>query len=310
MNRNLLHKFFSSEATEQEIRIVQEWTEADAENREIFIEERRLFDCININLHERPAQKNKRSRRLQTYVISSIAVAASSLFLLFFSHFHTIDNQHDKCEAVSQTISTTAGQSSKISLPDGSVVYLNSLSSITYPVTFGKKAREVVLSGEAYFEVSKESNRPFIVKTSYGDVKVLGTTFNVEAYSDMNEFVTSLLSGSVQVTSNDISITLEPDKMAYMEEGCLKSGNIVDYSHFRWRDGFICFMDQNFNQILRSLTKAYGYKFNIEESVNLKKKFSGKFRKNDNIINILSILQTVINFEFEVEEEEMIITLR
>ena len=310
MDRNLLHKVFSSEATEQEIRIVQEWTEADASNKEIFIKERRLFDSININLYEIPAHKNTRNRKFRFLVISSLAVAACSLLLLFFSHIHLCNNHRNNCETVSQTISTTAGQSSKINLPDGSIVYLNSLSSITYPINFGKKERQVTLSGEAYFEVSKDNNRPFIVKTSYGDIKVLGTVFNVEAYSDMDEFVTSLFSGSVQVTSNCKEITLEPNKMAYLENGCLTSGQIVDYNHFRWRDGFICFMDQNIIQILRSLTKAYGYEFKIEDSVNMKKKFSGKFRKNDNVINILSVLQTVINFEFDVEEDEMTITLK
>lgn len=210
----------------------------------------------------------------------------------------------------SNTVSTAAGQSSNISLPDGSIVCLNSLSSITYPSTFGTTSREVILSGEAYFDVSKDNSRPFIVKTSYGEIKVLGTRFNVEAYDDMGEFVTSLFSGSVQVTSKDRMITLEPDRMAYMENGELISGDIKDYNHYRWRDGLICFMDENFDHILRALTKTYGYDFIIECNKGFHNRFSGKFRKNDNIINILNILQTVIDFRYEIDDDNMTITIR
>lgn len=310
MDMDILHKVFSSEATDQEIRSVREWTESDISNKEAFLKERLLYDIINININEKPVVKTARKNTIAHTVISLLAAASCILLTVLFTHYRNCHHLCQDPEMTSNTVSTAAGQSSNISLPDGSIVCLNSLSSITYPSTFGTTSREVILSGEAYFDVSKDNSRPFIVKTSYGEIKVLGTRFNVEAYDDMGEFVTSLFSGSVQVTSKDRMITLEPDRMAYMENGELISGDIKDYNHYRWRDGLICFMDENFDYILRALTKTYGYDFIIECNKGFHNRFSGKFRKNDNIINILNILQTVIDFRYEIDDDNMTITIR
>ena len=100
-----------------------------------------------------------------------------------------------------QTITVPAGQRINITLVDGTNVWLNARTSLSYPVKFGKNNRQVVLDGEAYFDVTKDKSKPFIVQTDNYNVEVLGTKFDVNAYSETGEFETTLMSGSVKVAS-------------------------------------------------------------------------------------------------------------
>ena len=98
-----------------------------------------------------------------------------------------------------QTITVPAGQRINITLVDGTNVWLNARTSLSYPVKFGKNNRQVVLDGEAYFDVTKDKSKPFIVQTDNYNVEVLGTQFDVNAYSETGEFETTLMSGSLKV---------------------------------------------------------------------------------------------------------------
>lgn len=128
-----------------------------------------------------------------------------------------------------QKLSVPAGQRINIELADGTVVWLNSRTSIQYPAVFNGKERKVSINGEAYFEVAHNRKQPFIVETPKGQVEVTGTKFYVEAYSDNNDFVTSLIEGSVNVTKDDKLITLRPSQMAYLQDGNLRIKEIEDY---------------------------------------------------------------------------------
>jgi ferric-dicitrate binding protein FerR (iron transport regulator) len=150
-----------------------------------------------------PEKKRPVLRRL----VMAAGVAASLFLILYLVSPGMFTNKSFKSQASQNTVSTKKGSKSKIQLPDGTQVWLNADSKITYNENFQGSLREVELTGEAFFDVVRDESRPFVIHTSVIDVKVLGTAFNVRSYSDEKNTETSLIRGSVEVTLRD-----NPDK--------------------------------------------------------------------------------------------------
>lgn len=304
MDKELLHKVFDREASEEELSAVYRWANENEANKALYLRERALYDCIELNLDEREVRHRGGKRDFSAIWLVFATAAACALIVVSLSFFQKA-GQNDP--PLVQSVSTGPGQSAEITLPDGSTVCLNSLSTLTYPSDFHDKARVVTLEGEGFFDVTK-SGRQFIVKTRYGEILVMGTQFNVEAYDD-DEFVTSLLSGSVQVSCPDTSLVLEPNEMVFFQDGKLMRQDIVDHSHLRWREGLICFFDENFLDIAKTLERTYGYDFVFRSDRKYRTRFSGKFYRNDNVTNILKILQTAIDFDFDIDDDHRVIII-
>ena len=157
-----------------------------------------------------PALQKKRSILRPLAWISSIA----AIFIIGFFVYQSNQGHSPKLNEAQNTVSTKRGSKSKIQLPDGTQVWLNADSKITYNENFQGKLREVQLAGEAFFDVVRDENRPFIIHTAVIDVKVLGTAFNVRSYSNEKNTETSLIRGSVEITlrnSPDKKFTLKPN---------------------------------------------------------------------------------------------------
>jgi len=143
-----------------------------------------------------------------------VAGIAASLLLVWFLLGDKILSFHTNKQLAQNTISTKRGSKSKVQLPDGTQVWLNADSKITYNEEFQGRIREVNLTGEAYFDVVKDEDRPFVIHTSVIDIKVLGTAFNVRSYADEKNTETSLVRGSVEVTIRnhpEKKFTLKPN---------------------------------------------------------------------------------------------------
>jgi transmembrane sensor len=143
-------------------------------------------------------------------------------------------------EDLINTVSTNRGRQWSVVLPDGSKVWLNSASSIRYSLNFSGDIREVTTTGEVYFEVAKDSRRPFHVKTGDMDVTVLGTHFNVNAYEDENAIKTTLVEGSVKITKGDQQVLIKPGQQArLMNNGQLLTTDNIDLQQvLAWKTGF------------------------------------------------------------------------
>ncbi len=168
------------------------------------------------------------------------------------------------------TYTTDASQKRTVILPDGSLVTLNSNSEISYREK--KEAREVELSGEAYFAVKHDADRPFFVTAREVRVKVLGTSFNVKAYESEDNISTTLLKGKVLLESragNNASVELEPDQHVSFarKEQAFVRGDIRDYYAAGWRNGNLVFENEPLKNIIPELEKWYGVPFEIDESM-------------------------------------------
>ena len=311
MNKDILYKFFEGNASFEEEAAVKQWMEESAENRLAFLKERKLFDAMLLLGNEEIIKNGKKrfSINLSSLRTELIKIAAVIAITLGGSYFYYQSSLEKELMAM-QTITVPAGQRINITLVDGTNVWLNARTSLSYPVKFGKNNRQVVLDGEAYFDVTKDKSKPFIVQTDNYNVEVLGTKFDVNAYSETGEFETTLMSGSVKVASASDStqkITLKPNNKVYLQDGKLHVTAVDDYNPYRWKEGLICFKNETFTSIMKDFEKYYGLTIQVKNKNVFKYVYTGKFRQTDGIDYALRVLQKDIKFTYQRDDENQII---
>ena len=209
------------------------------------------------------------------------------------------------------TVIVPQGQRVSLTLADGTKVWLNAKTKMEYPQSFKAFDERIVkVDGEAYFEVSKNKNRPFIVKTSKADIEVLGTKFYVSAYATTDIFETSLIEGRVKVHTAYEDMTLYPRDKAVLQNGILTRKHIDDMDIYRWRDGLYCFKNLSFEDVLKQFEIYYDVRFVKENPQMANPKLNGKFRLIDGVDYALRVLQREVGFSFRRDEETSVIYLK
>ncbi|MBV4358892.1 FecR family protein [Pinibacter aurantiacus] len=198
------------------------------------------------------------------------------------------------------TLSTPKGGQYKLVLPDGSKVWLNAASSITFPTQFATQERRVSITGEAYFEIAADAARPFYVKAKETDVKVLGTSFNINAYDDESEIATTLLIGAVMVSVGSRSQRLQPGQQAQSKgEELLLQKNIDTEAVVAWKEGYFNFQDMRLQAVMRQLERWYGIEVAYEGAVH-NIAFYGKLSKDLTLQETLEgMAKTGLHFRLE-----------
>jgi transmembrane sensor len=206
------------------------------------------------------------------------------------------------------TMTTPRGGQYKLLLPDGSAVWLNAQSSITYPVRFTEKDRKVSITGEVYFEVAKDPVHPFIVDVnSKASVEVLGTHFNVNAYDEEPSIHTTLLEGSVLIRSEKYNQILKPNQQAQSNNPAsvqvinLKENDINEV--MAWKNGSFYFVDADINTVMRQLARWYD--FDVTYTGEVKEKFHLEMQRNTHVENALKILEETRGVHFKIEGKKI-----
>ncbi|MGM9478293.1 FecR domain-containing protein [Pedobacter sp. GSP4] len=190
-------------------------------------------------------------------------------------------------------ISTPRGGQYQVSLPDGTKVWLNAASTLRYPSSFAKNERRVELQGEAYFEVSKDQSRPFRVSTKQQTVEVLGTHFNINAYSDEDFVKTTLLEGSVNVTSATNSIKLSPGQQAQLNYADAKlrlNANVDVDKEMAWKNDLFAFDNDDLKTIMRQISRWYDLDIVYQGKIT-DEKYIGEIPRNSNLSEVFKILE-------------------
>lgn len=210
-----------------------------------------------------------------------------------------------------QTVHVPAGQRACLTLADGTGVWLNSRSTLTFPDRFPKGSRQVRLEGEGYFTVSHDARRPFTVKTATYDIRVLGTEFNVKAYGTGEWFETALLKGSVEIVAPGKAETLrlQPHERAAVRQGRLEKAAIPDYNYFKWKDGLFCFENETVQTLIEKMQLYYDIRIEVRRPSLLAYRYSGKFRIKDGIEHVLKVLQLKHKFTYTKDEEQNLIII-
>ncbi len=190
------------------------------------------------------------------------------------------------------------GLRTAIILPDSSKVTLNADSKITYLRRFADDNRTVTIEGEAYFEVSKDSTRPFIVQAHQAKMVVLGTTFNVRSYDDEQYIETTLIEGSLKVDVGATEELLVPGKRISINKKSQKSiiQEVNTHNTIGWMNGKLYFHSLAFPEIANILERAYNVNIEVANSTLRQKKFSGKFENGENIGQILEVIKLSVHF--------------
>ena len=296
---------------------------SDAKLKQTLIEYQNLYALLSFEPQSGDQQEGMRElarfqrqtkyRTLRNLFVKIGGVAAAIALLMAGTWFAATSYHESDQVSMMHTLTVPAGQRACLTLEDGTQVWLNARSTLTYPACFSAKERRVTLSGEAYLTVEKDADRPFIVSVQNVNVEVLGTIFNVSGYPETHKVETSLIEGAVKMypqADPSSHVILHPN-----EEACYENGNLTVYPFsglgmFSWKEGIYSFDNEPFDRIIDKLQLYYDVRIQVKDPSILDFEYSGKFRQRDGIYKILQIIQKIQKFEIEVDDENNIITLK
>lgn len=271
--------------------------------------------------------------------VLAISFLTTLLLLVAGAIFYSIPSPKNigTSKRISSTseISTHNGSRTDIVLPDGTKVWLNAGSKITYDKTFGETLRNVTLTGEAYFDVVHNAEKPFVIHTTAMDIKVLGTEFNVKSYPDENTTEASLIRGSIEVTLKDKraeKIVLKPSEKLVVSNEAVEmpapattvkktlkySDPIISLGHLNyfsldstiletsWVSNRLIFEDESFEQVATKMSRWYGVSFEFADASIQHLRFTGNF-KNESVEEALKAMQITADFSYRISSDKHVI---
>lgn len=342
MNKELLDKFFNGNCTPEELQEVLRWYSSNEEDASLEIQ---VLDVLNnhkkyktkrdntswdkkgtlqeisnkINYstnHHKPKENNKGLKSIDTnYRNIFTGIAATVLVIIGISFWYNFETSHEvPTQLTTQerylSRSTVNGQKLNITLSDGTSIKLNANSSIRFKENFSNSSERVVyLEGEAFFDVFRDTLRPFIIKSGEFETTVLGTSFSVNSEPTSNSLSVSVLTGKVAVQKRDeenSKVYLEPGKKAESKQGGKLSIEKYDYNkELAWKDGVLHFENSSFSEVAKQLERWYGKKIIVKKK-GIAQDFTGTY-KNKPLKDVLEGLAYVLHFEFEINKDEVII---
>lgn len=311
MEQELIKKYITGWASEDEKTQILAWAKSDKKNMSELLAIRKLYDVTLWQQRDVMANR-KKSSKLHFLRFAKIASVAAVFIALLGMSWYIFDLRQQLPSTAMQTISVPPGQRVELTLADGTNVWLNAGTTFTFPNNFSSENREVELNGEGYFTVSRNEKKPFIVKTSSYNVKVLGTEFNVMAYAKTPMFEVSLLKGSVEVYSDarHQKVLLEPNTQASMENDELIKSPLIHFGNLLWKEGVICFDDEPVDRLIEKLELYFDTRIVVKNEAFMKKRYTGKFQAKKGVEHILNVFQLKDRFNYEKDEENNVIIIK
>jgi ferric-dicitrate binding protein FerR (iron transport regulator) len=205
-------------------------------------------------------------------------------------------------------LSTAKGETYQVKLPDGTAVWLNAASTLTYTTSLREGDRRVVrLLGEAYFQVAEDKSRPFIVETSQQQIEVLGTHFNVNAYLDEEDVTTTLLEGRVKVSNQSGSKILKPGDQSSVTEHSILITQVDTERAIAWKNNKFLFENDNIQYIMRMIERWYAVDV-VYTGAMPTEKFGGGVSRFDNVSQVLRILESTGGAHFKIEGRKILVS--
>ena len=215
----------------------------------------------------------------------------------------------EKKNAVPNVIEVPKGGEYELILPDGTHVWINADSKLSFPSVFDSLKREVLLSGEAYFAVKKDKARPFIVKTDNVEIEVLGTEFNVRAYPDLNEIATTLCEGSVSMTDGKHGLILKPSYQAIYSktDHSMISRKVDTRLYTGWKDGLFIFENETLEDIMTTLSRWYNINvFFVNERIKTFH-FTGDLKRYGDFKQTLEMIEKTTSIHFVINGNNILV---
>ncbi len=324
MEQEIFFKYFTGALSPQEETDLLAWIEASDANRNEYLRHRKVWDMYLLNRtpeepsvsfaqilakHNRKLMKNTISRTSKPVIWTRELIKIAAIFIFAFGiAWYFRSNREQVTDLSYNTIEVPSGQRVKLTLPDGSLVWLNAQTKLTYPAVFDKHTRVVMLDGEGLFEITHNPSHPFKVQTPRHEVTVTGTTFDVYAYSNSNSFETILIEGSVAVTDMQQPGKIYPlrpsCKLFYNEKtGQMEMQQVNTNDYTSWKDGIYFFNDITFAEMAKRLGHYYKTAITINDSTVLNYRCTGKFRQHESITDIMDVVKSDMPFKYKYDKD-------
>lgn len=320
MNEEKLIGYIKGEIfSESETINILKWIESSTENQKKYNQLKNLWVLtgldrpgeVAIPAFTYPKEKNLFSQKwifgqyMKYAAIFIFAFAMGTLSLYFINK-----NQESKLCSLYNTIVVPNGERSQILLYDGTKVWLNSGTKLRYPVAFSSKTREVFIEGEAFFDVAKDKEHPFVVNTDKLSIKVLGTHFDVCAYSDDDKTFTTLEEGSVKVTnkSNGKELRLKPGEQVVLdrETNVLSQQNVNTDLYTSWKENLLKFENAPFEDVIKKMERWYDIKIIVDPSINTMERYTMTI-KTESLREMLALLSKTTRIDYEIKVNSVFI---
>lgn len=320
INEDILIRYIDGMLTEEEAAEVKNWRAASLENEKLLEQvyfttqvASRLKVMRTVNPDEAlsrfKSRIHKKEKRLALrQVLGVIQRAAAVLFIPVFLLSAYLFIQQGQGNVRTLAVRTNPGVVSAFDLPDGSKVWLNANSELRYPSDFNADTRTVELTGQGYFEVTKNAHKPFIVKADKDySVEVLGTSFNVSAYKDESMIETTLVEGSVKlnVVSGGKRMTqmLKPNEKAEYQKGAgkIKVFGVNTEYDTAWKNGEIIFRNHPMDKELKTLERHYHVVFEVKDNEILKSIITARF-KDEQLPQVLEYLKLASGIQYAIHK--------
>jgi len=221
--------------------------------------------------------------------------------------YEIADNGSGKLEY--NTLTTIRGEQMQVRLPDGSLVFLNAASSLKYPTSFNNlKDRRVELSGEGYFEISKDKTHPFIIKTAKQKVEVLGTHFNINAYADEPALRTTLLEGSIKLSTADTWKILKPNEQATVSNNGVTVQEVDPSETVSWKNNEFLFKNDDFRTNMRKIARWYNVDIVYESDAPENFRFGGFLSRTRNLSTVLRLMEKTGIVRFRIDGRKVYVS--
>lgn len=328
VDNELLIRYLSGNCNDDECESLLMWVETSEDNKRHFAEMKNSWVISNINTDKlnqdetnhsfqsvlNKIQNSENSSENNSPKISIFwRVAAAVIITVGLTSLinYIVWKEPEKKLAYNE-LSVPSGQQAQLTLADGTRIWLNSKSKLIYPGEFSSKTREVILEGEGYFQVSHNPDKPFIVKTSHLDVKVLGTSFNITNYSDEDKISFALESGSISLLdkgAENSKLKLKPTDLAVFSKTThdiqLSKGDADIYKS--WLKGQFKFRNLSFEDIARRLGRNFNVQFVFVNEKIKTIKYNGSFYNYEPLHQILKIMQTNSAFRYRIVKDKVFI---
>lgn len=320
----LIASYLSDQLCPEDLSELQQWIDASLENKQYFSNQQTLWlaavntstlDCFDKNkaysrflIRTEDARREKRRTKSRLSLRLFWSGAAAVMLLIATSYISYWQGEEGvKTRFSDITVESPIGSKTKIYLPDGTLVWLNAGSKITYSQGFGVSERTVCLTGEGYFEVTKNEKVAFAVKTDELTVNVLGTKFNFRNYNNDNEATVSLVEGNVLASNNLLEsnkVKLFPNQKVHLNKrtGKMWVSKVNAYAAVEWTNDYLFFDEERLPNIIKELERNYDVKITLADKSLETFRFYGGFKKSDcNIEDILGMLASTHKIKYKVD---------
>jgi transmembrane sensor len=323
----LLTRCLTGNSSESEKHALLTWLNQDKENEVVYFRMKDIYEAgawdkllieadtvkewdrlyPKIHAHANSSDKKSIPHRHWTFLLKYAAILIFGVLLTLI--VQKINNLNTPVTLTK--VFTGKGERTRLVLPDGTRIFLNSCSSLTYAKDFGKKSRQITLSGEAYFEVKKNSKLPFIVDALGNHIKVLGTSFNVSADPEDDDVSAVLVEGSVSFEnekSHTIQIIKPGQKISYHKPNFNITIEDVDTELYTsWTTGEYRFEKESILNIAKQLQRNYNVTFIVKNEKILKIPFTGTFKNYESLDQILKVIKTNTSIKYQIVNDTVFI---